>query len=91
MKKFIIQEIQENMVKTYKVEDRACISIIMFHSKVCMLRLSLNFSQGYSHNALKKCLGEVFTLKFILMKIILPYDCLSTKSPLLRSYHVHES
>ena len=81
------------MVKTCKVEDRACISIIimMFHSKVCMLGLSLNFSQGYSHNALKKCLGEVFTLKFILMKIILSYACMSTKSPLLRSYHVHES
>ena len=79
------------MVKTCKVKDRACISIRMFHSKVCMLGLSLNFSQGYSYNALKKYLGEVFTLKFILMKTILPYACLSTKSPLLRSYHVHES
>ena len=56
------------MVKTCKVKDRACISMCMFHSKVCMLGLGLNFSQGYSHNALKKCLGEVFTLKFILMK-----------------------
>ena len=79
------------MVKTCKVKDRACISISMFHSKVCMLGLSLNFSQGYSHNALKNFLGEVFTLKFVLMKAILPYACLSTKSPLLRSYHVHES
>ena len=79
------------MVKTCKVKDRACISISMFHSKVCMLGLSLNFSQGYTHNALKKCLGEVFTLKFILMKTILPYAYLFTKSPLLRSYHVHES
>ena len=61
------------MVKTCKVKDRACISISMFHSKVCMLGLSLNFSQGYSHDALKNCLGEVFTLKFILMKAILPY------------------
>ena len=57
------------MVKTCKVKDKACISISMFHSKECMLGLSLNFSQGYSHNALKKCLGEVFTFKFILMKI----------------------
>ena len=73
------------MVKTCKVKDRACISIIMFHSKVCMLGFSLNFSQGYSNNILKKCLGEVFTLKFILMKIILPYAFL------LRSYHVYES
>ena len=79
------------MVKTCKVKDRTCISISMFHSKVCMLGLSLNFSQGYSYNALKNCLGAVFTLKFILMKTILPYACLSTKSPLLRSYHVHES
>ena len=79
------------MVKTCKVKDRACISIIMFHSKVCRLGLNLNVSQGYSHNALKKCLGEGFTLKFILTKTILPYACLSTKSPLLRSYHVHES
>ena len=47
------------MVKTCKVKYRACISISMFHSKVCMLGLSLNFSQGYSHNALKKCLGKV--------------------------------
>ena len=79
------------MVKTCKVKDRAWISISMFHSKVCILRLSLNFSQGYSHNALKKCLGELFTLKFILMKIILPYACMSTKFSLLRSYNVHES
>ena len=78
------------MVNTCKVKDRACISISMFHSKICMLGL-INFSQGYSHNALKKCLGEVLTFKFILMKAILPYACLSTKSPLLRSYHVHES
>ena len=64
----------------------------MFHSKVCMLGLSLNFSRGYSHNALKKCLGdEVFTLKFILIKTILPYACLSTKSPLLRSDNVQLS
>ena len=73
------------MVKTCKVKDRACTSIIMFHSKECILGPSLNFSQEYSHNVLKKCLGEVFTLKFILMKTILPYACLSTKS------HVHES
>ena len=79
------------MVKTCKVKDRACISISMFHSKVCMLGLSLNFLQGYSHNAFKKCLVEVFTLKFILMKTVLPYAYLSTKSLLLRSYHVHES
>ena len=79
------------MVKTCKVKDRACISISMFHLKVCMLGLRLNFSQGNSHNALKKCLGEVFTLKFILKKTVLPYACLSTKSPLLRLYHVHES
>ena len=58
------------MVKTGNVKDRACISISMFHSKVCMLGLSLNLSKGYSHNALKKCLGEMFTLKFILMKTI---------------------
>ena len=79
------------MVQTCKVKDKACISISMFHSKVCMLGLSLNFSQEYSHNAFKKCLGEVFTLKFIRMKTILSYVCLSTKYPLLRSYHVHES
>ena len=78
------------MVKTCKVKDRVCISISMFHSKVCVLGLSLNFSQGYSYNAFKKYLGEVFTLKFILIKTILPYAYLSTKSP-LRSYHVHES
>ena len=79
------------MVKICKIKDRACISIIMFHSKVYILSLSLNFSQVHSHNALKKCLGKVFTLKFILMKTILPYACLSTKSPLLRSYNVHKS
>ena len=79
------------MVKTCKVKDRACISIIMFHSKVCMLGLILNFSQGTLIMHSKKYLGEVFTLKFILMKAILPYAYLSTKSPLLRSYNVHES
>ena len=80
------------MVKTCKVKDRACISISMFPSKLCILGLSLNFSQGYCHNAHKKCLGEMFTLKFILMKTILPYAYLSTKSPLLRHiiYMNHE-
>ena len=46
------------MVKTCKIKDRACISIIIFYSTVWMLGLSLSFSQGYSHNALKKCLGK---------------------------------
>ena len=54
------------MIEICKVKVGACINIIMYHSKVCILRLSLNFTQEYYQSEIKKCLGEVFTLKFIL-------------------------
>ena len=64
------------MVKTCKVKDKAYISISIVHSKVYMLRLSLNFSQGYFHNALKKCLGKVFALKQFYHMLVCPPNLL---------------